>query len=222
MVSNSAEKRLHELKNRFDIIEREITLQRTVLKIVAIRSASSLITNETDPDRLPFWAEIWPSSVALAAYLLNQNWLEGKSCLELGCGVGLAGLGARLIGADVVQTDCFPEALEFAKINAERNGIEGIKYFAADWRAFPLRSKFDLVIGADVLYERTNHDAFLEALRISMHSKSIAIVADPFRIPAWHLLTRLESEGWEINLFDDTVEWDERNVDIIFCLMRAP
>ena len=44
-------------------------------------------------DRLPYWNEIWPSSLALAGWLAEmQDDIKGKPCLDMGCGLGFTAL----------------------------------------------------------------------------------------------------------------------------------
>ena len=78
--------------------------------------------------------------------------------LELGCGLGLPSLAAALAGGRVLATDWSPQAIELLRDNAERNGAE-LELEIADWahpEALIERAPWDLVLGADLLYERRN------------------------------------------------------------------
>ena len=44
----------------------------------------------------PYGAQVWPASIALFRSLLRGPALEGRHAVDLGCGLGLAGLGAGL------------------------------------------------------------------------------------------------------------------------------
>ena len=68
---------------------------------------------------LPYWAELWPSGIALARYVAALD-LAGSRVLELGCGLALPSFAAALAGADVLATDWAPEALEL--VDGERGG----------------------------------------------------------------------------------------------------
>ena len=87
-------------------------------------SADELIDEAAfDEDEfLPYWAELWPSGVALARSS-RRSTLRGRRVLELGCGLGLPSLAAALRGADVLATDWAEDAIELLRANAERNGI---------------------------------------------------------------------------------------------------
>jgi predicted nicotinamide N-methyase len=82
--------------------------------------------------------------------------------VELGCGLGVPSLVAAARGAKVTATDWAPDAIELLQENAERNGLE-LRAEVRDWRE-PWDERFDLVLAADVLYERRYVDVLLELL----------------------------------------------------------
>lgn len=105
-------------------------------------------------EELPYWAELWPSSLALSR-VLHRRPLRGLKVLELGCGMALPSIVAACGGARVLATDFQPDALDAARHNALVNGVV-IEVGLGDWRdTAPLvaRGPWDLVIGADLLYE---------------------------------------------------------------------
>lgn len=77
------------------------------------------------PDDDPHWATLWQGSVALAEEVLsNPALVRGKRVLDLGTGLGLAGIAAGLAGAEeVVLTDREPRALYCALCAAAANGL---------------------------------------------------------------------------------------------------
>ena len=119
--------------------------------------AEALIDEEAfanEDEALPYWAELWPSGVALAR-AVRRRALGGRRVLELGCGLGLPSIVAAAQGARVLATDWSADALAAAHANAAANGV-AIETLRADWRApdaLVARGPFDLVLAADVLYE---------------------------------------------------------------------
>ena len=71
---------------------------------------------------MPYWAELWPSGIALARHVVELP-LDGLRVLELGCGLGLPSLAAALAGAESLATDWAPEAVELLRANAARERI---------------------------------------------------------------------------------------------------
>ena len=134
---------------------------------------------------LPYWAELWPSGLALARRVAVRA-LHGARTLELGCGLGLPSLAAVLAGGRVLATDWSPQAVELLRDNAARNDI-ALEVERADWAApEPLleRAPWDLVIGADLLYERRNAELLLPLLPRLLGPSSELWLADPGRPPA--------------------------------------
>src|ERR1044072_2278415 len=101
----------------------------------------------------PYWAKLWPAAPLLAAALERSSPQRGTRVLELGCGIGLVCITALACGLDVTFSDYVPFAVELALENAARNGFAGGKGLALDWRK-PRREQYDLILGADVTYDR--------------------------------------------------------------------
>jgi predicted nicotinamide N-methyase len=114
---------------------------------------------------MPYWAELWPSGVALAR-VVGELDLPGKRVLELGAGLGLPSIAAVLRGADVLATDWAEEAVALLRENAARNGI-ALRAERVRWDEPGLlldQAPWDLVLGADLLYEERNATVLLELL----------------------------------------------------------
>jgi predicted nicotinamide N-methyase len=151
----------------------------------------------------PYWAVLWRSGVALARELEGEA-LGGLRVVELGCGLAVPSIVAARAGASVLATDTCPEALALAKRNARTNGVR-IETAAVDWanpgaaagRAPPAsglagRGRFDLVLAADVLYERSAVAPLLDLLpRLAPE----ALLADPGR-PAAGAFLEQASRRW--------------------------
>ena len=129
--------------------------------------SDALIDDEAfgDDEFLPYWAELWPSGVELARDLLGRS-LRGARIVDLGAGLGTVSVAAALAGGRVLAADWADDALEWARANAERNDA-AIDTLRVDWSApDPLlaRAPFDLVLAADVVYERRNVEALAPLL----------------------------------------------------------
>ena len=123
----------------------------------------------------------------------------------LGAGVGLPGLVAHTLGATVYQTDYQPDALALAVWNARQNRIHGVETFCADWRTWRHASRYDLILGADILYDASLH-FYLEAIfRKNLRPGGRLLLADPGRPQALDFAVQLEQHGWRIDLQSMTV-----------------
>jgi predicted nicotinamide N-methyase len=180
-----------------DLVEDVVPLGDRDLLVLRPRDTDALLDETRFDERdefIPYWADLWPSAILLARTIAKRA-LRGARVLELGCGLGLPSLAVALAGGRPLATDWAPEALTAVTRNAERNGL-AVETLVADWRTpQPLfeRGPFDLVIAADVLYERRNVSPLTELL-LALDTE--AWVADPGRPPAAELVSALELAGW--------------------------
>lgn len=159
-----------------------------------------------EDERFPYWAELWPSALALAGLLLRRRIGAGLEALELGCGLGLAGVAAALNGARVLFTDFEPDALAFARANHALNLGDPGRIRVLDWRAPPPGLSAPLVLASDVLYERRFLDPFLATLEGALPPGGTAYVAEPGRAVAEGTVERLEARGFARDLHLEEVE----------------
>lgn len=129
---------------------------------------------------MPYWAEMWPSGLALADAI---DRVRPARVVELGCGIGIPSLIAALDGADVIATDWADDAIELLRTNAERVGA-GLDARVWDWTDDPAGMGGDLVLAADVLYETRNAAPILGALDALVAPGGEAWIADPGRASA--------------------------------------
>jgi predicted nicotinamide N-methyase len=181
-----------------DLIEESVGLRGAALQVLRPRDTEALLDDHAfeHEEYLPYWAELWPSGVALARRVAARS-LRGARVLELGCGLGLPSLAAALAGGRVLATDWSPQAIELLQDNAERNGAT-LETALVDWvrpAALVERAPWDLVLAADVLYERRNVAPLLELLPRLVDERGEIWLADPGRAPAGELLGAL-GEGW--------------------------
>jgi predicted nicotinamide N-methyase len=172
-----------------DLVPRSIGVPSGDLRLLMPRDSAEL------PDAgavewapiAPYWSVLWRSGVALARELDGVP-LRGRRIVELGCGLGVPSIVAARAGADVLAADSCTEALTLVARNAGENDVR-LETAAVDWEEpaeLVKRAPFDLVLAADVLYERGNVAPLLSLLpRLAPE----AWLADPGRPAADAFLT---------------------------------
>jgi predicted nicotinamide N-methyase len=186
----------------FDLVTDDVFVGRLRLSVTHPRQAEELIDEEEyeRDERLPYWADLWPSGIVLAAHLSTME-LTGIRVLEVGAGLGLPSMVALRRGADILATDWYPEALEFARANAAANRLRReLPTLVADWGDPPAElleaPPWDMVIGADVAYEN-RHGPQLAALILRLvRPGGTVLIADPRRPAASSLVTEMREAGW--------------------------
>ena len=203
-----------ELRARFEVREEHFEHAGWAVEMILPRAADELIdeTEFAGDERLPYWAELWPSARALTRFLLEVGSAKVRVCesakvddwagvrvLELGAGVALPSLALASRGADVLATDWYEDALRFARANAERNGVPGLRTELLDWRQLRGGWGYDLVIAADVLYEARNGPLLTALLPRVTAPGGTVLIADPGRVYASDFLRLVRQDGWEVD-----------------------
>lgn len=191
-----------------DLVEETLALRDGELSVLRPRNSDALLDEQAfeHEEFLPYWAEVWPSGAALARRV-SARALRGARTLELGCGLGLPSLAAALAGGRVLATDWSPDALELLEDNAQRNDV-AIETALIDWRtpaAVIERGPWDLVLGADILYERHNVLLMLDLLPRLIDERGEVWIADPGRPPGVEFLERIEKDFERRNEVDGAV-----------------
>jgi ETFB lysine methyltransferase len=189
-----------ELRRRFRVRETEVVIAGRSVRLLHPENAEDLI-NEADfarDERLPYWADLWPSARILSQRVLALP--RGRRLLELGCGMGLVTVCAVLAGLEVVATDYYEDALSFARVNCWRNAGTDVTTRLIDWRDLPPRAhmQFDVVVASDVLYERWQAAHLARAFKRFLATSSLGILADPGRVAVGDFLTEARGLGLEV------------------------
>ena len=164
-----------------ELVAKPVELPRGNLRVLQPRDSAEL-PDDGDVEWAPiapYWSVLWRSGVALARELDGEP-LRGLRVVELGCGLAVPSLVAARAGAAVLATDSSAEALTLVARNARDNGLQ-LETLAVDWgqpEVLAERAPFDLVLAADVLYERASIGPLLSLLpRLAME----VWLADPGR-----------------------------------------
>ena len=219
---------LHQcLAQRYPLRQEIIQLTNRNIAITVVvdpdQFLDELSTEENDGElRLPYWAYLWPSSIALARHLDQMDSLESQRVLEIGCGFGAAGIVASQGGGRVLFVDYERDALLFAKYNSLQNRcIEGASFVQMDWNAPCLKGRFTRILAADVVYEEKNWEPILALIQKHLAVDGTAIIAEPNRSNADGFFDLLAHHGFTSEEFGYTALLEEDLSTItVYCVRR--
>lgn len=125
--------------------------------------ALPLHVQESISDDPPYWIFCWASGRALARMILQgQLDVKGKRVIDFGAGSGVVAIAASLAGAsEVISCEIDPVANHLISLNSMANHVTVKRCL----RLEDVIGEADLLLAADVLYERKNLvwlDQFLE------------------------------------------------------------
>jgi predicted nicotinamide N-methyase len=206
---------------KIDIVGQKINLQQVTNvdevfdDLISKDSCDEMVKDE----QIPYWTEIWPSSIGLCMHLNTiSEEINGSRVLELGCGLGLPSIYAGFLNPKSVKaTDYLEDALTFCKrnwlLNHSSNIFETARF---DWRSPNLIMKsYDVLLAADIVYEDRMVTSVFKFLEENLLSNQVFILSDPNRRASSKLFTNLEASGqFTISKFDYDVVWREVETNI--------
>ncbi len=231
------------LRARFDIVQEPVPVGPLRVMFTRVRDPETVLNELCDKiDRherltgqrihgdqlgLPYWAELWDSSIGVGQWLVAESGqsavssrqfnaenatsspancppLTAHSVLDLGCGMGLAGTVAAMLGADVTFADIESESLLFALLNGLSYNPR-VRARRVDWQSDDLEQRFDLIIGSDVLYERSQWGHLDAFFRRHLAKNGKIILGEPGRQTGDIWLDWIADKRWTLKRHTQTV-----------------
>ena len=166
-----------------------------------------------DQLHLPYWAELWDSATGMGQFLA-AHFERPLSVLDLGCGMGLSGTVAARLGHSVLFADLESPALLFARLNSLGHAGR-VRARRVDWRSDRLGEQFDLILGADILYERKQWD-FLEPFwRAHLAAGGSVLLGEPGRQTGDQFVDWIATRGWSLEAIVQSVPTREKPVRML-------
>jgi predicted nicotinamide N-methyase len=198
-----------------------LQLQLLAVKDLETYVDAEALLRDADAPEPPYWAHLWAGSRALARLVATELECAGRRVLDVGCGVGLAGIVAARRGARVVMLDLAPQALHFAHANACLNGCE-VFALRTDLRRPGLRGRFDHVLAADVTYDPVLQASLAALLAAHLASGGRAWCAESVRTADCGLAIACAARGLRVDE-RSLCEFDEgRDVRVRLSEVYAP
>ena len=181
------------------VVQRAIEIGGRTWLVETVDDQDALLAAADGRAQFPFGLMLWESAEVLARALIERrSTIKGKSVLELGAGLGLSGVVAASLGARVVQTDHDASALQACARTASLNGVKGIVCRGGDWHDWHDAELYDLIVGADVIYDERDHAAVLAILAGNLVAGGRAMLADPARHGQAAFVDLAAAAGWAV------------------------
>jgi predicted nicotinamide N-methyase len=154
--------------------------------------ASLLKMDPTTP--FPFWAKLWPSSIALLDVLeAHPHLIQNKHVLEIGAGIGLPSLVMADIARSIQISDYDLEAVALLKKNIEHLELQNAEAMQLDWNAIPENMQPDVILLSDINYDPIQFDPLITLIDKFILQGSTIILSTPQRIIASPFVQKLEA-----------------------------
>ncbi len=164
-IPEKAKPLYEKLAKRYNLELEPLHIRGRELIICKPASIEELISEDPlkDVQSFPFWAKIWEAALILADFMASVR-PQGR-VLELGAGLGVAGLTAAAFGHQVVITDYDEECLDFVRLNAALNQLEKAEIVRLDWRQPKDLGRFEIIIGAEVVFSGRYFETLLDLFK---------------------------------------------------------
>lgn len=231
-TDNLARRLLLRIRRRFDTITQPVDLGPLQLMFTRVADPDRVLDEVAEEaDRrerqtgrraqdqdlhLPYWAELWDSALGIAMFLVRNPPQPGERVLDLGCGMGLAGVAAAALGARVLFADLEPPALLFARLNS-LPWADRVRARRVNWRTDELAERFDTILGADILYERQQWEHLDAFWRRHLAPGGRVILGEPGRQTGDKFLDWVGPRGWPLQVFTEMVSTRPAPIRV-FCL----
>jgi predicted nicotinamide N-methyase len=199
----------------------ELTVQGIAIRFLQIKNVDALYEHliakgkeheDVRDERIPYWADLWPSAIALSEHLIKTKVIvPGMNVHDMGCGLGLPGIVAGMEGASILFSDYLDEALDFAKQNWNLNCKTSARFEKMDWRKPDPAFKADLLLASDVAYERRSFEFLPGAFRTLTNPGGKIIVSEPNRMYAQEFFNTLSFQGFKVMKYEYTTRYKEFN-----------
>ena len=148
-----------------------------------------------DPNTpFPFWAKLWPSSIALLDVLeAHPHLIQNKHVLELGAGIGLPSLMLAPITKSIQISDYDKEAVVLLQKNIEHLQLQNAEALQLDWNHIPENLNPEVIIFSDVNYDPGQFDVLIHLIDKFMNQGCAIILSTPQRIMASPFVQKLEA-----------------------------
>lgn len=170
----------------------------------------------------PLWSKIWEASIVLSEYLAGIPVQQGKHFLEIGGGMGLVGIVASAFGHRVTMTEYNPDALNYARANAETNQsslVSNLEITQLDWNRPRLEGLFDCIVGSEVIYKEKDFDPILKLLKRYLKPEGEIILAQGVRKTSMEFFRQM-SEFFDIKAQKKVLRSKEGETRVILSRMK--
>jgi len=215
------------MSKKIDLINQRFYFSNHTITIKRVKNLDDLIDRVSDEEfaqdeRLPYWAELWPSAEALSRFIFrNPQFISGRSILELGCGLGLTSISlARQQPRKLVITDYEQAALDIAAMNFKQNKLPIPECKLMDWRYSSCERRYDCIVASDVVYEERFFLPLLRVFHQCLNEEGVIILAEPNRAVARDFFALLKEKGYHFDIFPEAVMQDGKSIQVSIYTIR--
>jgi len=203
---------------RYETDTREMTVRGRKFTFLVPLTIDRFIDDDDIIHNFPLWAKIWKASWVLADHLAGMPIEKETAILEIGSGIGVAGIVAFTFGHQITLTEYDTHAIDFAHANARLNRCGGMKIEKLDWWKPKLESQYNMIVGSEVLYSERDFDALLQLFTNYLKPGGQVILAMKPRQSAMEFFNRARGD-YDVSMKKVEMKSDEGATTVFVCRM---
>lgn len=175
---------LNSFHRKYKTEPSDLMLRGRKFRFFVPKSLDGFVDTDNIFHEFPLWAKIWEASIVLADFLAAMPVNKNKHLLEIGCGVGVAGIVAASFGHRVTLTEYNEDALAFVRANAiENKTAEGPfpEIRGLDWNVPEIVEPFDTIVGSEVVFKEEDYDPLRRLFKNCLKPSGEIILAERAR-----------------------------------------
>ena len=168
------------IKSRYKVAFEPLKIKEHSLHLLKMTDLEQVLDGKDplkDVSTFPFWIRLWEAAIVLSEYISGMPAQPGTSLLEIGAGLGAPGLTAAKVGYEVTLSDYEDMILDFERINAAASHLQNVECLMLDWLNPPDMKKFDVIIGAEILFREEFFEPLLNVLRKTLKPDGVVYLA---------------------------------------------
>ncbi len=205
-------------KAEYEVEETDFSLQNETLKLFVPVKIDRFINPDDVFKGFPLWSKIWEATAVLANRLAALEPDPEKRFLEIGAGMGVAGIYASKLGHLVTITEYNKDALNFARANAALNGIENPDIQELDWTSPMVEGTFDYIIGSEVVFKETDIMSLFSLFQKYLKPGGKIILAEGMRKTSLKFVQQMNNY-YNLALKKQTIRSEKGDVPVVLIEM---
>ncbi|MCD6298059.1 MAG: methyltransferase domain-containing protein [Deltaproteobacteria bacterium] len=213
---------LESFHKEYEADTTDLSIRERRFSLFVPRSIDRFVDTEDVFHDFPLWSKIWEASIVLSEYLAGIPVEPEKRFLEIGGGMGLVGIIASAFGHRVTMTEYNPDALNYARANAETNAPSAgsnLEIIELDWNKPRLEGLFDYIVGSEVVYKEKDFKPILRLFKRYLKPEGEIILAEGVRKTSMEFFRQM-GELFEIKAQKKVLRSEEEETRVILCRMQ--
>jgi len=213
----------NRIKKKYDLTFDRFRAGEQNIRLLKIADIEQFLEGKdpfADVSEFPFWVRLWDSAMILAYVLGAQKDIKGKRLLELGSGLGAAGLAAAAAGFDVTLSDSEDVRIDFQRVSAAASKLYDITFVRMDWIDPPPLKPFDVLAGAEILFREDLLQPLLQIFKTCLAPDGIIYLAHDAKRQSLPKFLKLAQNDFDIALKEQTIKRDGKTITIIINRLR--